>query len=116
MRRHLMSWVMAFVVAVAPNVFAQPQAGDADVAILTIDNDPNPDDGPRWMKEKGYTFPVLLDQGYVSQVGITTCPTTWFLDREGRKAFDKVGWSEKLVEEFSWRVEAIQRVSTAVAR
>ena len=31
-----------------------------------------------------------------------------FLDREGRKVFEKTGWSEKLVEEFSWRVEALR--------
>lgn len=83
-------------------------ASDPDVAILTIDNDENPDDVPPWMKEKGYTFPVLLDDGYVSKAGVSAFPTTWFLDREGRKAFVKIGWSEKLLEEFSWRVEALR--------
>jgi hypothetical protein len=91
-------------------------ASDPDVAILTIDNDQNPDDVPPWMKQKGFTFPVLLDDGYVTKVGITAFPTTWFLDREGRKVFEKVGWSEKLLEEFSWRIEAIRGTTTAAGR
>ena len=82
--------------------------GDASVAILTIDNDRNPDDVAPWMAQKKYTFPVLFDDGYVARSGITAFPTTWFLDREGRRVFVKVGWSEKLLEEFSWRIEAIR--------
>jgi tetratricopeptide (TPR) repeat protein len=88
---------------------------DPDVAVVTIDNDENPDAVPPWMKEKGYTFQVLLDDGYVaSKARITSFPTTWFLDRDGRRAFEKVGWSEKLLEEFSWRIEAL-RASASVA-
>ena len=87
-------------------------ANDPDVAILTIDNDQNPDDVPPWMKQKGFTFAVLLDDGFVNKVNIHAFPTTWFLDREGRKVFEKVGWSEKLLEEFSWRVEAIRGATT----
>lgn len=90
-------------------------AADPDIAILTIDNDQNPDDVPPWMKQKGYTFPVLFDDGYVTRVGIHAFPTTWFLDRQGRKAFEKVGWSEKLLEEFSWRVEAIRGATTTAS-
>jgi thiol-disulfide isomerase/thioredoxin/Flp pilus assembly protein TadD len=84
-------------------------ANDPDVAILTIDNDPNPDEVSAWMAQRKYTFPVLMDDQYVSdKAGIHAFPTTWFLDRQGRKAFEKVGWSEKLVEEFSWRIEALR--------
>jgi Flp pilus assembly protein TadD/thiol-disulfide isomerase/thioredoxin len=90
---------------------------DPEVAILTIDNDENPDEVPPWMKEKGYTFPVLLDDGYVSDTAeIRAFPTTWFLDREGRKAFVKIGWSEKLLEEFSWRVEALRGSPSPASR
>ena len=83
-------------------------AGESDVAILTIDNDPNPDDVPPWMAQKKYTFPVLIDDGYVDKAGLHAFPTTWFVDAQGRKLFEKVGWSEKLLEEFSWRIEAIR--------
>jgi tetratricopeptide (TPR) repeat protein len=82
---------------------------DPDIVILTIDNDKIPDDVSPWMKEKKYNFPVLLDDGFVAKAGITAFPTTWFVDREGRLAFTKVGWSEKLIEEFSWRLEALRR-------
>ena len=61
------------------------------------------------MMQKGSTFPVLLDDGYVSKAEVTAFPTIWFLDRDGRKVFVKAGWSDKLLEEFSWRVEAIRR-------
>jgi tetratricopeptide (TPR) repeat protein len=90
-------------------------SADADVAILTIDNDDNPGDVPPWMKQRGFTFPVLFDDGYVTKVGVHGFPTTWFLDREGRKVFEKVGWSEKLLEEFSWRVEAIRGGTTTAS-
>jgi thiol-disulfide isomerase/thioredoxin/Flp pilus assembly protein TadD len=83
-------------------------AADPGVAILTIDNDANPDDVPPWMAQKKYTFPVLIDEGYVGKAGIGTFPTTWFLDAQGRKVFEKVGWSEKLLEEFGWRIEAVR--------
>jgi thiol-disulfide isomerase/thioredoxin len=83
---------------------------DPDVVILTIDNDQNPNDVPPWMAQKKFNFPVLLDDGFVgTKAGITAFPTTWFLDRDGRLAFTKVGWSEKLVEEFGWRIEAIKK-------
>ena len=79
-----------------------------DVLLLTINNDENVDDVRAWMQEQGYTFPVLLDDGYLNRVNSHTFPTTWFLDREVRKAFEKIGWSEKLVEEFSWRLEDLR--------
>lgn len=85
-------------------------ANDPGVAILTIDNDQNADDVPPWMAQKKYTFPVLLDDAYVNKTGITAFPTTWFLDPQGRKVFEKIGWSEKLLEEFSWRIEALREV------
>ena len=88
-----------------------------DVLILTLDNDENPDDVAPWMQQKKYSFPVLLDDGYVAQKAkITSFPTTWFLDRDGKKAFEKVGWSEQLLEEFSWRIEAIRQPSGGGSR
>ncbi|MXZ11548.1 MAG: redoxin domain-containing protein [Gemmatimonadetes bacterium] len=83
---------------------------DPDVAILTINNDRNPESVPPWMEKKGYTFPVLLDDGYVNKAGIQGFPTTWFLNREGQIAFLKRGWTKELEEEFSWRIEALRGV------
>jgi len=82
--------------------------GDPNVAILTIDNDANPEDVRAWLQKHGYNFNVLLDNGYVNKTGVRAFPTTWFIDKDGRIAFVKKGWSEKLVEEFSWRIEALR--------
>lgn len=83
---------------------------DPDVAILTINNDRNPESVPLWMEKKGYTFPVLFDDGYVNKAGIQGFPTTWFLNREGQIAFLKRGWTKELEEEFGWRIEALRGV------
>jgi thiol-disulfide isomerase/thioredoxin len=84
-------------------------ANDPAVSILTINSGDNPDEVPPWMEEKGFTFPVLFDDGYVnSAAGINLFPTTWFLDRQGRLAFEKEGWSQELIEEFTWRIEALK--------
>ena len=55
-----------------------------------------------------FSFRVLFDDGYVSNSDIHAFPTTWFLDTTGKKAFEKKGWSEKLLEEFSWRIEEVK--------
>lgn len=90
----------------------QKYKDNPDVVILTINNDPNPKDVPPWMKQKGYDFPVLLDDGYGSDhAEITTYPTTWYLDKQGRKIFEKVYWSKNLLEESAWRIDAIRQIS-----
>lgn len=90
--------------------------GDPEVVILTINNDANPDNVPPWMREKGYSFTVLLDDGYVSKAGIQVFPTTWFLDPQGQKTYVKRGWSEKLLEEFAWRIEALRSAARVSAK
>jgi thiol-disulfide isomerase/thioredoxin len=81
---------------------------DPRVAILTIDTNDDPAKVRRWMSEQRYEFPVLLDAAdYAKGAGIRTYPTTWFLDRRGRLAFEKIGFSYKLAEEFAWRVDAL---------
>ena len=88
---------------------AAKYAHDAHVRVLTIDNDQNPEQVRKFMRDKKYTFAVLLDDGFVGKNSITSFPTTWFLDKQGRIAFDKRGASDKLLEEFSWRVEALRQ-------
>ena len=83
-------------------------AGDPGVAVLTINTDEKPADVPLWMKEHGYTFPVLLENGYITKARIEVFPTSWFLDGEGRKVFEKVGFTEKLFDEFGSRVESMR--------
>jgi len=81
-------------------------AEDPEVIFLTINNDPNPDKAREYMAKNRFTFPVLLDDGYLRGARVSAFPTTWFIGPGGRIEFAKRGWSEKLVEEFGWRVEA----------
>jgi thiol-disulfide isomerase/thioredoxin len=87
---------------------AATYAKDPNVRIVTIDNDGDVGIVKKFMAEKKYDSPVLLDDGYVSANGISSFPTTWFLDRQGRIAFNKRGASDKLEEEFTWRIEALK--------
>ena len=82
---------------------------DPEVRILTIDNDTSPEKVRDWMRRKKFDFRVLLDDGYLDKTGVHAFPTTWFLDKEGRKVFEKVGYSRYLAEEFAWRIEAIRK-------
>jgi len=84
---------------------------DSMVAIVTIDNDPDPAVLKQWLAKNNYNFTTLLDNGYVEKVGIRSFPTTWFIDEQGRIAFTKVGWSEKLLEEFVWRIEDLRQMA-----
>jgi len=81
---------------------------DPKVVVLTIDNDTDPEKVRDWMKQRNYDFPVLLDDGYVKRMGIEAFPTTWFVDVRGNKAFVLVDWSKWLLEEYSWRIEALK--------
>ena len=87
-------------------------AGDSAVRVLTIDNDPNTDSLSLWLTKRKYTFATLLDDGYSRRSSVHSFPTTWFLDPSGRVVFTKSGWSEKLVEEFGWRIEMIKHPSS----
>jgi thiol-disulfide isomerase/thioredoxin len=90
---------------------ATQYAADSGVRILTIDNDPNTDELKAWLEKKGYTFTTLIDDGYLRRSNISAYPTTWFLDATGRVVFTKTGWSEKLIEEFGWRIDMIRNPS-----
>lgn len=81
---------------------------DDDVIVLTINNDTNPDDVRQYMAENEFDFVVLLDNGYVGENNIYAFPTTWFVNSDHRIEFEKTGWSEKLEEEFRWRIEVLQ--------
>lgn len=87
---------------------ARKYAADPQVRILTVNNDADVEKVRRWMGEKKYDFSVLLDDGFVTTNGIFAFPTTWFIDPAGRIAFNKRGASQKLLEEFTWRIEALR--------
>lgn len=81
---------------------------DDDVLILTINNDIDPDGLRDWLTDHDYTFPVLRDDGYINDSGVSVFPTTWFLNREGEIIYTQLGYTSELVEEFSWRIEELR--------
>src|ERR1043166_4906554 len=88
--------------------FYEKYRADSSVAILTISNDKSFEELKVWMTKRKLTIPTLFDDGYVTRVGITGWPTTWFIDKSGRVQFIAVGNSGALVEEWSWRLEALR--------
>lgn len=81
---------------------------DQDVVILTINNDDDVNKLRRFMADKNYDFTVLHDEKYLDSIGVNAFPTTWFIDRDGKISFIKVGGSDKLIEEFGWRIEELK--------
>jgi len=88
---------------------AKRYANDDEVRILTVDTDSDPAVVKQWMATNHHDFPVLLDDGWVHRAGVSAFPTTWFLDPRGRIAFKKEGWTEKLVDQFSWRIDVLKK-------
>lgn len=60
------------------------------------------------MKRNGYELPVLIDNGYWKAAGVRGAPTTWFLDKEGVKAFEVAGMTGSPPEEFAARIDALR--------
>jgi thiol-disulfide isomerase/thioredoxin len=93
----------------APEIqaFAEKFRDHPDIVFLTVANDLDPDVTRDFMREKGYDFPVIFDEGLVGMVNPRAFPTTLFVDRDGRIVFSYLGASLRLVEEYTWRVEAL---------
>lgn len=94
----------------APDIqaFAEKFRDHPDVVFITVSSDNDPDTTRDFMEEKGYDFPVVLDGGLARMLNIFAWPTTLFVDRDGGIVFSYVGASLRLVEEYTWRVEALQ--------
>lgn len=83
-------------------------AGAGDVSITTINTDTQIDVLPAWLGERGLRFEVLLGERWFMGTG-RVLPTTFFVDPQGRVAFVKEGLTSHLLEEFTWRIEAIRQ-------
>jgi thiol-disulfide isomerase/thioredoxin/Flp pilus assembly protein TadD len=83
---------------------------DPDVVFVTIANDPNPQTTKDFMVKRKFTFPALLDDGFVAKVGNTAFPTTWFVDRDGKIMYKARGASDVVLEEFLWRLDLLRGV------
>ncbi|MDC0719896.1 redoxin domain-containing protein [Nannocystis bainbridge] len=94
---------------------ADAYAKDPDVAVLTINGEPHTDELRGWLAERKIRLEVLLGARWTSDNGFTTLPTTLFVDRAGRVVFSHEGATERLVEEFTWRIEALREAGRADA-
>jgi thiol-disulfide isomerase/thioredoxin len=103
-------------VAEAPEIqkFAEQYRDHPDVVFLTVANDMDAQTTRDFMLEKGYDFPVILDEGFVRAANVNLFPTTIFVDREGKIAFEFLGSSLRLVDEYGFRVEALLEQRTTV--
>jgi thiol-disulfide isomerase/thioredoxin len=88
--------------------FYDKYARDSGVVVLTISNDKDLQDLKRWLIARGLRIPVLFDDGYTSRVGVQGWPTTWFVGASGRIEYSVGSSPGRLVEEWSWRIEALK--------
>jgi thiol-disulfide isomerase/thioredoxin/tetratricopeptide (TPR) repeat protein len=98
-------------VAEAPQIqqLHEKYRDDPDVVFLTINAfDPDLDKVRTWMADNKYDWPVLVNDNFVTRYGVSSYPTTWFADRDGRILFEYGGASAAVFEEFVWRVEMLQ--------
>jgi tetratricopeptide (TPR) repeat protein/thiol-disulfide isomerase/thioredoxin len=97
-------------VAEAPQLqqFHEKYRGDPGVVFFTINNDSDLGMVRRWMADSEYDYPILLDDNFARPNGVRAYPTTWFVGADGRIAFEHVGISAAVFEEFVWRVEMLQ--------
>lgn len=85
---------------------------DKDVAVLTFDSNDELPKVKKFIEEKKYTLPVLLEDGYISKLPQfktnLVFPTTLFIDKSGKVSFVVRGASSDLFETFSWRIDALK--------
>jgi thiol-disulfide isomerase/thioredoxin len=81
-----------------------------DVAFLTINTDPNPEEVRTYMASNRYDFEVALDDGYAAKSGVTSVPQIWFLDKQGRKVFEIKGYdrTQSLEEQIDTRLALLR--------
>ncbi len=92
------------------NKFYEKYKNDPKVVVLTIATDSA--DTPTktvetFVKNNKYTFPVVRGPEYASKNNINAIPMTWFVDPNGKREFEKLGYSKDLMEEYTWRLDAM---------
>ena len=82
---------------------------DRSVSILTISNDKDLAELKAWMVARRLSIPTLFDDGFVAtKANIQAFPSTWFIAPGGTTQFVAVGNTGSLVEEWTWRLEAMR--------
>ncbi len=75
--------------------------GRSDVAVLTFNVDENPGVIARYMREHGFTFPVVLAQEYIgSAMKVEAIPRNWIVDAAGVLRFERqAGFDDTFVKD-----------------
>lgn len=81
---------------------------EAGINLVIAIVDPKTEKASAILDTAGFTGTVLHAEEYSVRAEITIFPTTWFVDEDGRIAFDVRGSSSNLAEEYGWRWAAIK--------
>ncbi len=97
----------------------QKYRSDPDVVLVTIDQDADPRAVRHFLATRRLGFPVLIDDG-LARRSIRGFPTTWFVDRDGRIAYDllglRIGEDDDVLQQLTWRIESLRDTSTAALK
>jgi thiol-disulfide isomerase/thioredoxin len=90
------------------NRLAGPYRANSDVVILTINDGSDLPEARKWAELQGITLPILDGKDFIKKQGIASVPTTWFLDKEGRKVLEVVGLEASMDDEFNARIDMLR--------
>jgi thiol-disulfide isomerase/thioredoxin len=80
----------------------------AFVAVSTDSTDTPTSSIASYIDKNHFTFPVARGADYATTNHINNIPLTWWVNPEGKIAYSKLGGSQELVEEFTWRIDALE--------
>lgn len=81
-----------------------------DVVILTLNTDEEVGKVEPFMKEKKFTFPVLLGQSYADSQGINSIPRNWLVSVDGKLMFEGIGFGDDGEEWIKRALQLIEKV------
>lgn len=84
--------------------------GRNDVVVLTLNTDEEVGKVEPFMKEKKYTFPVLLGQAYADGNGVNSIPRNWVISVDGKLVFEGIGFGGDGNEWLKNAVQMIEKV------
>jgi thiol-disulfide isomerase/thioredoxin len=79
-----------------------------DFVFLTINSLEDATLVRKFVVDKKFNLPLLLSENYTVANSVNSLPTTWFIDKQGKIAYSKSGYSSAgIFEEFSWRIDEL---------
>ncbi len=79
-----------------------------DFVFLTINSLEDAALVKKFVADKKFVLPLLLSENYTVNNAVFSLPTTWFIDKQGKIAYSKSGYSSAgIFEEFGWRIDEL---------